>query len=136
VYYFWIKSGEKCPSIMKKPKQEITMKTLITTILLFVFTTTAYADGDRCTNTDLAIGVGVGVTAGVAVGVGTVAASPLIGAGVAAGSTVGWLGALSAPILAGSTAMSVAFSTAIIGPLAGITGYYTSCVVNAVWLDE
>ena len=125
------KTGVICPSITKKPKQEITMKTLITTLLLLVMTTTAQAK-PQCSNTDLAIGIAGGAVAAVAVGVGTVATSPLIGAGVAAGSAVGWLGAFTMPILAKSTAVAVAASSVIVAPIATFTGYYASCVVNSV----
>jgi hypothetical protein len=116
---------------MKKPKQEITMKTLITTLLLIIFTTTAQAK-PQCTNTDLAIGVGVGTVAAVAVGVGTVATSPLIGAGVVAGSTVGWAGAFTMPILINSTLASIATASVVVAPLTAFVGYYASCVVSSV----
>jgi len=107
------------------------MKTLITTLILIIFTTTAHAK-PQCTNTDLAIGVGVGTVAAVVVGISTVATSPLIGAGVAAGSTVGWAGAFTMPILINSTLASIATASVVVAPLVTFAGYYASCVVSSV----
>ena len=131
------KTGVNHPSIMNKPKQEITMKTLITTLLLIVMTTTAQANTitpvePKCTNTDLTIGIVGGVATAVVTGVATVASMPLVGAGVAAGSTVGWAGAFSAPFLTKATASVVAASVALGGPIYSTVGYYASCVVNTV----
>jgi Mg/Co/Ni transporter MgtE len=86
-----------------------------------------------CSNTDIAIGAAVGITAGIAAGVTGAAGVTLVGPGIAAGSKLGMTAALSQPFLSGTTIPMTAMSTAFLGPLAGMVGYYVSCVTRAVW---
>jgi len=115
------------------------MKNVITVIALYiVMNTSVHAEPDytlipvensvQCSNTDVAIGAGVGLVSGVVIGVSTVAASPLLGAA----GVVGWAGALSGPVLVGSTIPAVTISTGVTGSLIGLAAYYGSCVTNAV----
>jgi hypothetical protein len=115
------------------------MKNVITVIALYIvmntsvhaepeYTLTPVENSVQCSNTDVAIGVGAGLVSGVVIGISTVAASPMIGAA----GVVGWTGALSAPVLTGSTIGSVALSTGFTGSLIGLATYYGSCVTHAV----
>jgi protein-disulfide isomerase len=79
------------------------------------------------------IGAAVGITAGIAAGVTGAAGVTLVGPGIAAGSKLGMTAALSQPFLSGTTIPMTAMSTAFLGPLAGMVGYYVSCVTRAVW---
>lgn len=81
----------------------------------------------QCSNEDitkgLLIGGGIGLVVGVTGGISAVAGMTVIGTG----STVGWAGALSSPILTGST-VPVAVGTSILPTgLGAYTGFVVSC---------
>ncbi len=82
----------------------------------------------ECSYSDIAIGVGLGVAATVAIAVTAVATSPVAGAS----GTVGFIGAMSAPFLGGSTLPAIGAALVIEGPLLAITGAYLTCVYTAV----
>lgn len=87
-----------------------------------------------CDRTDTIIGVGVGIATGIAATIGTVAGMTLVGPGIAAGATVGLLGAITAPVLTGSTLGIGAGMLAVVGIPAGFLGYTGSCFArNNSW---
>jgi hypothetical protein len=115
------------------------MKNVITVIALYmVMNTSLHAEPEytlvpiensvQCSNTDVAIGVGTGIVSGIVIGVSAIAASPVLGAA----GVVGWAGAVSAPVITGSTLGAVAAASTIMGPIIGTAGYYASCVTRNI----
>jgi hypothetical protein len=80
-----------------------------------------------CDRTDVNIGIALGVSLAALAAVHTIARMPIVGPGLAAGAKVGLLGAITAPVLTGSTLGTGAGMLAVVGIPAGFLGYTGSC---------